>query len=555
MKFKRAITLGIISCLTLGLAGCGSSPEGGANTETMQSQASSADGSSAAPSSGEVHKDGLPIVDEQQTLRVLTITKNPEVEAADVVIHQEIEEATNVKIEWTIIPFSAWKEKKGLTLAQTELPDIMLGDDMFTDNDLLNMVEAGQVIPIDDLLADYAPNFNKILENQEGLKEAITNEDGHIYGLPQYRGTGAERGNTSTDRVTYINKTWLDKLDLEVPATTEELKTVLKAFKDGDPNGNGLADEVPLSTFVDNYFFNDWFGAFGLVPSANENKYENISLKDGKVVFSAVEEEYKEAVKYFHELWKEGVVDPETFTQDSAMFNAKLKAETRTVGMFSAWRGTSWRLSPEDEEYVILPPLEGPDGDRMYPELYCGITSRAGLVITSSCQNKELAMRWADYLVSPENGYQFWTKAKIGYNLEDGSERYNLVKKIDVADPEQIRQVMLGFTCVDYQTMNKKPDDPDPLNVDNEKAVSDKIYKPYYPKEHYPNTFMNLEEGKVIAELQPQLKSYTDQMLAKWIVNGGVDEEWEGYVEQLKAMGLDRYVEQFQAALDRFNAQ
>lgn len=538
MKLKKMAAVGLAAGMAAQmLTGCGQ----GSTTETAVTTETAAETTTAGDTG-------------EKVLKVLTVTPHPEVDPSQVVIQQEIEQETGIKIEWTIVPQTAWSEKKGLTLAQTELPDIMLGDAMFTDTDLLNMVEAGQVIAIDDLIAK-APNFQKILANQPGLEDALKNEDGHIYGIPQYRGTGADRGTMSTNRVTYINQKWLDELGMEMPKTTEELKVVLRAFKDNDLNGNGIQDEIPLSTYVDNEYFDDWFGAFGLVPSANENSYKNISVKDGKVVYSAVEPEYKAAVEYFHELWDEGLVDPETFTQDNAMFNAKLKAETRTVGMFSAWRGTAWRLSNEDTEYSILPALEGPDGNALYPEMYCGIVSRAGAVITSSCKNPELAMEWLDNLISPENGYQFWTKAKIGYNLADGGERYKLIKQIDTKDPEQIKQVLFGFTCVDYTTMNKKPDDPDPLNVDNEKAISDKIYKPYYPKEHYPNTFLTLEEGKKIAEIQPQLQAYTDQMLAQWIVSGGIEEQWDEYVKQLNSMGLEEYVQQFQSALDRYNAQ
>ena len=562
MKMKKLLVLGMTGCLLAqALMGCGStsgqqesSATEAAATESTAGMASEEAGSG---SSVEVHKEGLPIVDEPQTLSVLTISTHPEVEPTEVVIQQEIAEATNVTIEWTIIPTAAWEERKGLTLAQTELPDIMLGDAMFTDTDLQNMIEAGQAIAIDGLIDEYAPNFQKIMENQPDLRASITNEDGHIYGIPQYIGSeGAVRGVTTTNRITYINQTWLDNLGLEMPTTTAELEEVLKAFKEQDPNGNGMADEIPLSTYVDNQYFADWFGAFGLVPNANENKYENIAVKDGKVVFSAVEDEYREAVKYFSQLWAEGLIDPETFTQDASMFNAKLKSETRIVGMFSAWRGTSWRLSDDDTEYAVLPPLEGPDGDKLYPEMFNGVTSRAGAVITSSCDNPELAMRWIDNLVSPENGYQFWTKAKIGYNLEDtGEEQYTLIKQLDVDDPEYIRQVMLGFTCVDHTTMNRKPTDPDPLNVDNEKTAADVYYNEYYPEEHFPNVFLSQEEGRVVTELQPQLKSYVDTMLAQWITSGGVEEGWDSYIEQLNSMGLQEYIAQFQAAMDRYNAQ
>ena len=45
----------------------------------------------------------------------------------------------------------------------------------------------------------------------------------------------------------FINKTWLDKLGLQMPTTWDELENVLDAFKTQDPNGNGKADEVPMN--------------------------------------------------------------------------------------------------------------------------------------------------------------------------------------------------------------------------------------------------------------------------------------------------------------------
>ena len=50
----------------------------------------------------------------------------------------------------------------------------------------------------------------------------------------------------------WINKNWLEKLNLAVPTTTEELKNVLIAFRDNDPNGNGQKDEIPLSGMAGN---------------------------------------------------------------------------------------------------------------------------------------------------------------------------------------------------------------------------------------------------------------------------------------------------------------
>lgn len=75
------------------------------------------------------------------------------------------------------------------------------------------------------------------------MSTAITAPDGNIYALPSIN----DCYHCSMAQKMWIYKPWLDKLGLDVPTTTDELYTVLKAFKDKDPNGNGKADEVPLT--------------------------------------------------------------------------------------------------------------------------------------------------------------------------------------------------------------------------------------------------------------------------------------------------------------------
>lgn len=556
-KRKRLMALGMAAAMTtLAIAGCSGS---GTPTGTTEASATTGGGTTtttaAEGSANEVKKTGLPIVDQQETLKVMVLTNYPELKGEDVVIHQEIQADTNVKIEFEIIPATSWEEKKGLTLAQSELPDIIMGNTVFTDTDMLNMAAAGQILPLEGLLEEYGENFKALCENEPGLQASLRTEDGHIYALPNYIGIGDGNGPgiLSTNLITYINQTWLDKLGLAMPTTTEEFEKVMVAFKNEDPNGNGINDEIPLTTVSNNFYFDDYFGAFGIIPQNNENAYKNIGVKDGKTIFSAVQEEYKDAIKYFNNLWQQGVLDPEAFTQDSTMFNAKLKNPTRTVGAFTCWRGTSWRLSSEDTEYAVMPPLTGPNGDKLYAKMYNGINSRCAFVITSSCKNPELAMRWGDYLLEPDIAYQFWTKAKIGYNIEENSSgTFDLIKQMVVDDPEQMKQVEYGFTCVDAKNEARKPKDPDPLNVDNEKAAADKLFKDAYPEEHYPNVFLTMEESKKIAELGNDIDAYVEQCYAKWITKGGIDEEWDDYIQKLNNMKLEEYIAQYQSALERY---
>lgn len=72
--------------------------------------------------------------------------------------------------------------------------------------------------------------------------DGLLGADGKFYCFPSLNmsRTGKNR------QILWINMDWLTRLHLTVPRTTEEFWETLEAFAGGDPNGNGLADELPM---------------------------------------------------------------------------------------------------------------------------------------------------------------------------------------------------------------------------------------------------------------------------------------------------------------------
>lgn len=85
----------------------------------------------------------------------------------------------------------------------------------------------------------------------------------------------------------WINQTWLDKLDMELPTTTEEFKEMLIRFRDEDPNGNGEKDEIPLLGS------SSWGGSpvkFLTNAFVHEGDGDMLMLKDGHVTASYIQD-------------------------------------------------------------------------------------------------------------------------------------------------------------------------------------------------------------------------------------------------------------------------
>lgn len=160
---------------------------------------------------------------------------------------QYIEEKLGIDIEFYMLSVNPEDVRTQVSLLATggdDLPDVLLvSGTTLTPEAILNYGANGVFAMLDEYIADseLMPNYNAIPAEDKAIMEtAQTMADGHTYSLSRYE---PETWNLTPNR-TFINRAWLDKLGLEMPTSTDELKEVLIAFRDGDPNGNGLADEI-----------------------------------------------------------------------------------------------------------------------------------------------------------------------------------------------------------------------------------------------------------------------------------------------------------------------
>lgn len=68
----------------------------------------------------------------------------------------------------------------------------------------------------------------------------------------------------------------------------------------------------------------------------------------------------------------------------------------------------------------------------------------------------------------------------------------------------------------------------------------------------YPTVLHTSEELDEMTMLATDIISYVETTGARWVYEGGIEEEWDDYVAQLNQMGLERLMEIRQAALDRY---
>ncbi|KAF6573812.1 ABC transporter substrate-binding protein [Paenibacillus sp. SEL3] len=532
---KTLLTLSVLALSTSLLAGCGGSGNNSAASEDYK-----------------LENVTLPLK-EKVTLHFMTQSSPlAPSDPNEKLIYKRLEEKTGVHIDFTNFTSDSFIEKRNLAVASGDLPDAIL-DAGYSDYDLLNLGKDGTIIPLEDLIQKYMPNLQKVLKEAPEYRSMITAQDGHIYAFPWIEELGSEKESIhSVNDMPWINVEWLKKLGLKMPKTTEDLKKVLLAFKNGDPNGNGQADEIPLSFMLNNgnEDLNFLFGSFGL----GDNGDHTVVTNEGKVVFTADQDGYKEGIKYLNELYKLNLIDEESFEQDYNTYLAKGQSER--YGLYFQWDKAN--ISGDNDKYELMNPLAGPSGEVNVTRTNNLGFDRGRMVITSDNQNLELTAKWIDQLYDPIQSVQDnWGTYgdKTQQNIFEYDEASHMLKHLPLKGtaPVELRQKTniggpLAILDEYYGTVTTKPDDA----VGRLKLMKERLV-PYMKADHnFPKVFFSLEDQKQISTLETDLFAYVNRKRAEWIKTGKVEEEWAEYKAELSRLGLDKWLEIKQKGYDRY---
>ena len=488
---------------------------------------------------------------EAATLSIVTSAEATSTQDPDEkIIYQRIQEETNVDVDWTCYIKDQFIDKRNLLLAKGDgLPDIILNAEMGT-LDLLKYGKQGLIVPVEDLIEQYMPNLKKVLDENPSYRKLITAPDGHIYSFPwiEQLGVGKE-AIQAIGGMPFINKDWLDQLGLEMPTTTQELETVLAAFKEKIPNS------IPMSFRINggNEDLGFILGSFGY----GDNPDHIMVDESNKVFYSLTDEGYKEGITWLHSLQQKGLIDPEAFTQDWATLVAKGKEDR--YGLYFGWDNLG--VPGTAKSYVPMPALKGPSGEANAPRqsgTADGGFQAGKAVITSSCEKLELAAKWVDLMYAPVQSVQnnWGTYGEEGKDnifelKDDGTLSHKPLDSLSVSPWEaRCAQMVSGPLAVlnsYYGTYTTCP--PDALErMEFVKGyVADMKYDMLYP-----NIFMTQEDSELLAQYETGIKQYAEQMKATWILKGGIEKEWDGYLKKLDQLGLQKYIAIKQKYLDAY---
>ncbi len=483
---------------------------------------------------------------------------------------KETEEITNIAIN--VIPSSSADalNKRNLLLASGDYPDMFLTDwtAIFSQADVMQFgVKEEILVPITPYLEEYGKEINYIFDYNPLFKLTSTAPNGEIYGVARF----SECYHCSAYPKMYMRQDWLDKLNLQMPTTTEELREVLKAFVTGDPNGNGEADEIGLTgattwnTMLE-YCLLGW-------------SFQNIKpdfwlyLTDaGEVDFAARTEAYREGLRYIKSLYDEGLIDPAAFSQKDDQMAQTVRQDPKIVGAYvcdHVAMGVSNADYDEYKTYQIVKPIEGPSGMRAQPQnANEGEVRGFHGVITDACEYPEAAFRWLDYQLSEESMVKKgWGKEGVGWEIApEGTKdlfgnpaKWVRLPTDETANPEayaENKAYMFGIgpqADLAARRLAQLPEVDDIYLKENyEQRITldtNQVVEFINPVRLPSSLFVAEQDSDEFNEIKTNLKDFVRKTCVQFIIGErDIENGWDAYLDELNNFKVDRYVEIYSAA-------
>lgn len=255
--------------------------------------------------------------------------------------------------------------------------------------------EEGLILPLNEFLPDS--NLGELIgENAFDYENLMVN--GAVYGFPSVRNSRSER-NAQT---MWLNIEWLNALGLTIPTTAEELETVLTAFVVGDPNQNGIADELGLLGCSDD----DSLQAHNFILNAFTYTDPDslwLSGEDGSIRFVPASEAFRDGLRFCHQLYEKGLLDPRSYTCTKEQLIQLANSPVSVVGGFtsSSIADVLYQHNPEImAQYIHIPPLMDANGNQYavsrQVDVYCGA------IVPANAENAALVYTVLDAMLRPD---------------------------------------------------------------------------------------------------------------------------------------------------------
>ncbi|MBR2037493.1 MAG: extracellular solute-binding protein [Lachnospiraceae bacterium] len=536
---KKMFALLLAVSMSVGcLAGCGNNEKvSSAETKQTESSVEQTTASAETEEKSLFNVGELPIVNEPVTLKVLTqdSVKTQYSSAADAGYWKWLEEQTGIHFEVESYSADELKNKLPLIMASPDqMPDLFIRCD-FTEADVMNYGNGGQLLKLNDLIDEYGTNIKKMYEENPTALGASVIADGSIYSLPAMNGAPSVV-------IHAINTRFLENSGVEkIPTTLEELKDAMLVMRTKDANGDGIVgNEVlwcdELKTFKRQ--------VLSMVGIACYWPWQGCIFDDhdGEVYFAPTSEEYKYLLGVLNELYAAGCIDQEIFTQSADQVKAKFFDDLTFMGSRADNPETSGFTGMTGWTYVE--PVTSAVHDKGFYVLGSDYQVSIGSV-SAFTEYPEICTLVLDYMYSKEASIA----SKFGLEGVDYT--------VETEEPWVIKSISKDFALGNGYTPILTP-----RWVTNEMIQPQTTTLTQRKADMYTNhgrfgwqnyVHLTQEQTDQISVLGTDLGLYCDDYFVGFVTGSyDLEKDWDAYVKECESMGVAELTKIYQDAYNVF---
>ena len=584
---KRFIAAAIVCVMAFSMSACGQTDE---KASKQQSSSASGENNVASTDAGAGGTEEIvneldwlnlggvvPIVEEgtEKTLRIYVSMDEASPDPEELWLYKFIENGLNINLEVTKFTATNRDEFISLAFASGDLPDIIIGANFSTGELVKYGSLEGQLLDLAPYINEnYMPQVSAIYDENPIYKNVITNTEGEVYSVGAI---GNTYDSESLPRM-FVNLALLEELGIENPTTLDEFleaaRAVKAAYPDMYPIGGSYTQYSPYL-----YILN----AFGYLTIGTEM---GICLRNGEVVLPCADRgAYGEFLKFMNILYEEGLIHPDFFTMDKDTEKATM------VSGKNVWYRQAPFLFVEDYlDWWSPNPLTSEWNDTAQWPAAVGAVKAGGAVVTSNCEEVELAVAFLDWFYTYEN-YRISTAGMLDtyenfeeytydgyrgrtYNVEEKKAYFNDM----VAEPDKytnssdylIAKVRMWpfFILGDYRyssyeecgEYNSYEVRKEQMFATNSDPVETRYNSPsgqtsfqfameygigqYLTEDLYPSyTYLSAEDVERASTLSVPITEYAEQESAKFITGARSLDELDDYFDELERLGALEYVQ------------
>jgi putative aldouronate transport system substrate-binding protein len=470
----------------------------------------------------------------------------------DWLLWSEITKRTNITLNPTVVPMSDYNQKRSLLISSGDAPLIIPKTYPGQESPF---VSSGAILPISDYVK-YMPNFmDKVKKwNLQPEIDNLRQADGKYYVLP---GLHEE---VWPDYTLALRTDIFEKNNIAIPKTWDEFEAALKKLKEIYPNVTPFSDRWSTTDGGVVAALLQYAGpTFGTVGGWGAGSFVQYDKKQDKFIYAGASKNYEAMLKYFNNLIKEGLMDKESLSQSDDTALQKFENGKSFVVSSNSQEVVTMRNAMDKSlgagKYSISK-IDVPGGPK--GNVISGTRLENGVMINAKAKddpNFKALLQFVDWLFYSDEGEELakWGVEGITYKKENG--KHVLMPDVNFLglnpSGKKDLRVDFGFGTGSFAyggTTDLLQSTMSPEEVKFQDSMhKNKEVLPVNPP--YPMDAADQEQAALIAT---PLTDTVKQNTAKFILGTRSFSDWDNYVSELKAKGMDKYLDMVNKAYKNY---